>query len=139
MIEKPTWRNLSTSQEARDKAWENMIYRPSPFEVPARLKPLILDNALLTNAQDTMLFRIDLDGDGAFEYLRISTHQWGLGYAQFYYQTDGGWKAGGLQYSEQDRDVLQDQLIEGQIELVEPRFKHVRIGDITFKPIANDK
>jgi hypothetical protein len=140
MIEKPTWRTQNTSQEARDKAWEDMIYRPAPFEVPARLKPLILDNALLTNAQDTMLFQIDLDGDGEFEYLRMSTHRWGLGYAQFYYQTDNGWKAGGLQFSEpnQDDDVLQDQLSKGQVELVEPRFKHVKIGDITFQPIASD-
>ena len=102
---------------------------------------MILDNALLMNAQDTMLFQVDLDGDGEFEYLRISTHRWGLGYAQFYYQTDEGWKAGGLQYSEQnqDDDALRDQLREGKVELVEPRFQHVRIGDITFKPIATDK
>jgi len=140
MIEKPTWRAQNTSQEARDKAWEDMVYRPAPFEVPARLKPLILDNALLTNAQDTMLFRIDLDGDGEFEYLRMSTHRWGLGYAQFYYKTDKGWKAGGLQTTEpeKDRDALQDQLREGQIELVEPRFKHVKIGNITFQPVASD-
>ena len=141
MIEEPTWRAQNTSQEARDKAWEGMNYRPAPFEVPARLKPLILDSALLTNALDTMLFQIDLDGDGKFEYLRISTHDYGLSYAQFYYQTDDGWKAGGLQYAEpeQDRDALQNQLRDGQIELVEPRFKHVRIGNITFKPIANNK
>jgi len=139
MIEKPTWRAQKTSQEARDNAWEDMIYRPAPFEVPARLKPLILDNVLLTNAQDTMLFQIDLDGDGEFEYLRMSAHRLGLGYAQFYYQTDHGWKAGGLQYSmpEQYRDALQDQLSNGQVELVEPRFKHVKIGDITFQPIAS--
>jgi len=138
MIEKPTWRVQMTSQEARDKAWEDMIYRPAPFEVPARLKPLILDNVLLTNAQDTMLFQIDLDGDGEFEYLRVSTHRWGLGYAQFYYQTDNGWKAGGLHsVRDQDSDALRDQLSQGNIELVEPRFKHVKIGDITFQPIAS--
>jgi hypothetical protein len=140
MIEKPTWRNQNTSQEARDKAWENMNYRPAPFEVPAELRPLILDNALLINAQDTILFQIDLDRDGVFEYLRISTHRWGLGYAQFYYETDDGWRAGGLQYSEQgqNNDALRDLLNEGTIELVEPRFKHVRIGNISFQPIVNN-
>ena len=139
MIEKPTWRNQNTSQEARDKAWTDMIYRPVPFEVPAKLKPLIFDNALLVNTQDTMLIQIDLDGDGDFEYLRISTHDYGLGYAQFYYQTEEGWQAGGLQYSQrnQDNDAFRDQLSDGEIELVEPRFKHVRIGNISFKPIAN--
>ncbi len=139
MIEKPTWRNQNTSQEARDKAWTDMIYRPVPFEVPAKLKPLIFDNALLVNTQDTMLIQIDLDGDGDFEYLRISTHDYGLGYAQFYYQTEEGWQAGGLQYSQrnQDNDAFRDQLSDGEIELVEPRFKHVRVGNISFKPIAN--
>jgi hypothetical protein len=139
MIEKPTWRNQNTSQEARDKAWEGIIYRPARFEVPAKLKPLIFDNALLVNTQDTMLIQIDLDGDGDFEYLRISTHDYGLGYAQFYYQTEEGWQAGGLQYSQrnQDNDALRDQLSDGEIELVEPRFKQVRIGNISFKPIAN--
>jgi len=140
MIEEPTWRAQNTSQEARDRAWDDMDYRPAPFDVPAELKPLILDNALLTNAKDTMLFQIDLDGDGEFEYLRISTHRWGLGQAQFYYETDEGWQAGGLQYSaqNQDDDALRDQIREGKVELVEPRFRYVRIGDITFKPIAND-
>ncbi len=139
LIETPTWRDATTSPEARDEAWADIIYRPAPFEVPAELKPLIIDDALLTNTQDTMLIQIDLDGDGEFEYLRISTHEYGLGYAQFYFQTDQGWQAGGLQYSarDQDNNALRDQLSGGKIELVEPRFKHVRIGDISLKPIAD--
>ena len=139
MIEKPTWRNATTSQAAKDKAWAGIIYRPEAFEVPAGLKPLIFDDASLMNTQDTMLVQIDLDGDGEFEYLRISTHEFGLGYAQFYFQTDDGWRAGGLQYSarNQDNDALRDQLSDGKIELVEPRFKHIRIGNISLKPIAN--
>jgi hypothetical protein len=140
MIENPTWRNRNTSQKARDKAWADIIYRPAPFEVPARLKPLIFDDALLTNTLDTILLQIDLDDDGEFEYLRISTHEYGLGYTQFYYQTDEGWQTGRLPYRQRnkDNDALRDQLNDGEIELVEPRFKHVKIGNISFKPIAND-
>ncbi|MDH3417018.1 MAG: DUF4153 domain-containing protein, partial [Gammaproteobacteria bacterium] len=139
LIEKPTWRNSATNQAARDRVWADIIYRPEAFEVPAELKALIFDDALLMNTQDTMLVQIDLDGDGEFEYMRISTHQYGLGYAQFYFRTDTGWRAGGLQYSarNQDNDALRDQLSDGRIELVEPRFKHVKIGDISLKPIAD--
>lgn len=140
MIENPTWRSASTSQEARDSAWADITYRPAPFDVPAKLKPLIFDDALLKNTQETMLIQIDLDGDGDFEYVRVSTHEHGLRNTQFYFWTDEGWQAGGLRYSvqNQDYDALWDQLNDKKIELVEPRFKYIKIGNIWLKPILDD-
>ena len=86
------------------------------------------------------MFQIDLDDDGQSEYLLFLLHDYGITVAQFYHLTEKGWQAGNLHHTAWNRsgDAVPDLIKNGEIELVDPRFKHIEIGGVLLKPITND-
>lgn len=139
-IESPTYTPWAASAQQIEDLWSNMVYRPEPFEVPGPLRPLI-EGAISSYSQNVpFIIQIDLDEDGQNEYVVVSTYENGIGYSQFYYLTDTGWKAGNLQHTAWSRDsgATQAAIQDGDIELIEPRFKHVVIGGIALRPIETD-
>jgi hypothetical protein len=120
-----------------DKMWANMRYRPEPFEVPADLKPLISAYSGSIAATDPILIRADLNEDGQHEYLLLTLYDDGVGFTQFYYQTDSGWQSGQLYNSAgpYSREGTRERIESGDIAVLEPRFKDIDIGGIVLRPL----
>ena len=139
-IETPGYPGRRVSTEMAKKMWANMLYRPEPFDIPAALKPLLETNIGMIENTSPVIIRSDLDDDGQDEYILLSVHDFGISYSQFFYKSDQGWRAGNLGHTgwQKNNGDQRKTLEEGDIELVAPRFKHLRVGDITLKPMSND-
>ena len=119
-----------------DALWERMNYRPTPFEVPAGLRPVI--NAWLVNEREQpMLVRVDLDGDGVDEYLLIGLADNGriVVSARYFALSASGWQSRHLAHDPLAMDAEQaQQLLTGEITLTPPQYRNVNIGGIEFRP-----
>ncbi|MCH8220922.1 MAG: hypothetical protein IIA76_06225 [Proteobacteria bacterium] len=82
---------------------------------------------------------MDLDDDGQSEYLLFLLSENGAKITQFYYLTEKGWMIGNfyqgqwLHFSEEARDAIKNS----EIEVVDPRFKDLQIGDVLLQPVEN--
>ena len=116
--------------------WTDMLYRPESFDVPDSLKGFINTQRWVANKGDAVMFQVDLDEDGQSEYLLFLLHDYGVAYSQFYYLTEDGWKSGVLNNPQWGRggDEVHELLKTGDIEIVDPRFKHLKIGDVLVQP-----
>ena len=121
--------------------WAEMIYRPESFDVPENLKRVINKQSPIVSEGDAVMFQVDLDADGQNEYLLFRLQQFGIGYSQFYYLTEKCWKVGILSSPSwiYGGDEVHDMIKNGDIAIVDPRFKHLKIGDIHLQPSANDR
>jgi hypothetical protein len=138
-INDPVWSAYAVSLEANEKMWANMRYRPEPFDVPDALKPLVETNSRTFRSTDMVMIRADLDEDGQSEYLLLSLHDYGLGVTQFYYRADNGWQFSQLQRNtlQRSREATEEKIVNGEMKLVEPRFKDIDIGGIVLRPLPN--
>lgn len=138
MITSPTPGSAAISEAQVEKMWSKLVYRPAPFTIPAGLRPMIREH-LGSDDQAPVIFRADLDGDGQSEYLLLSLHDGRIGYSQFYYETEDGWQPGDLRRRfNQGGDDFRDRLVSGEMELVTPRYKELRVGGLAFQPLPND-
>ena len=83
----------------------------------------------------------DLDGDGQSEYLLFLLQEFGIAYSQFYYLTETGWKGGilnhpGWRYGGKE---VHEMIKNGDIVIVDPRFKHLEIGGVHMQPSSNSQ
>jgi hypothetical protein len=140
-IENPVRLGYGISLENNERMWANMRYRPEPFEVPAELKPLIDAYGGSIVATGPILIRADLDEDGRHEYMLISLYENGVGFTQFYYLTDSGWQSGQLYNSAgpYSREGTKEQIENGDIAVVEPRFKDLDVGGIVLRPLPQQQ
>jgi len=140
-IENPVRLYAAVSVENKEDMWENMRYRPEPFEVPAALRPKIEAHSNTLNKNDSFIIRADLNEDGQNEYLLLSAHDVGISFTQFYYLTAAGWQSGHLQnlaWQHSDEGIL--ELIEsGDITTVGQRFKDLDVGGIVLRPIPDQE
>lgn len=120
--------------------WESMLYRPEPFEVPEALKAFIDRQYLGMIDSEPVMIRADLDSDGQSEYLLLVLQEHGLTYSQFFYLTDDGWKIGHLNQSGwwHGRKSIHQMVKDGEIEIVEPRFKHLEIDGMLLQPATSN-
>ena len=119
--------------------WGAMLYRPEPFDVPQSLKNVINRGYIAMNQGDPVMFQIDLDDDGQSEYLLLMLHDYGVRRSQFYYLTEKGWQAGSVLHAGRNYDdAVPDLIRKGEIELVDPRFKHLEIGGVLLKPFTRE-
>lgn len=118
--------------------WARMIYRPEPFDVPESLRNFISKKYFGTDYGESVMFQLDLDGDGQSEYLLFHLHEDGIAYSQFYYLTDEGWKDGNLNHPgwRYGGDAVHEKIKNGDIEFVEPRFRHLEIDGLLLQPSA---
>ena len=140
MIENPVRKARAQGIGISDELWAEMVYRPEAFEVPQRLKDLIDNSYIGTDAGDLMMVEVDLDGDGQSEYLLLVLQEYGIGFSQFYYLTDKGWKSGHLGHAAWTHEAgeVKRLIKEGDIALVDPPYKHVEIGGVRLKPVTNE-
>ncbi|MGH8221566.1 MAG: DUF4153 domain-containing protein, partial [Woeseiaceae bacterium] len=138
-IESPVRRGAAVTEEDVARMWQKLVYRPGRFAIPDGLERLIENHFKLVHLGDPVIFQADLDDDGQFEYLLLLLHEHGIGSSQFYYLTDTGWQHGLLQrtgnYSDED---LRNRIIDGDIELVAPRYKSLEVGGMVLRPLPND-
>jgi len=125
---------------AADEMWAEMLYRPEPFDVPGGLKGLIDKQFFGTTAGDPVMIQIDLDDDGQNEYLLFLLQNYGIANSQFYYLTESGWEAGifnhpGWRYG---GDKVHEMIKTGDIVIVDPRFKDLKIGDVHMHPSSKN-
>jgi hypothetical protein len=121
--------------------WADILYRPEPFDVPASLKGFINNQRWVGNTGEAVMFQIDLDSDGQNEYLFFLLQDHGIAYSQFYYLTDEGWTMGILNHPGgryRDKEV-REMITKGAIQIVDPRFKHLRIGDVQLQPASSNQ
>ena len=140
MIENPVNTRYAQRMRSNEDMWAAMTYRPEPFDVPQDLKNFINSQYFVTNEGDPLMIQIDLDGDEQSEYLLFHLQEHGVAYSQFYYLTDKGWKDGILNHPgwRYDGDEVHEMIKNGEIKIVDPRFKHVEIGDVLLQPSRND-
>jgi hypothetical protein len=136
-IEEPVRTRFGVSLENNERMWADMRYRPEPFEVPAELKPLIEAYSGSIAASDPVLIRADLDEDGQHEYLLLSLFEYGVGFTQFYYQTDAGWQSGQVYNSagSYSREGIRELIESGEIAVIEPRFNDLEVGGVVLRPL----
>ena len=135
LIESPVNSRWSKSRMSTATMWSRMRYRPEPFEVPEDLKTLINSEYQHATQTDTVLVKMDLDGNGVEDYLLLTTYsQQRLGNSHFYYRKGDRWQSGFVQVTAggKSTDII-DAVMEGEIRLVEPTFKDVEIGDIRIR------
>ena len=120
------------------KFWNELEYRPTAFDVPESLRTMIdqLGRQPHQAGVDAILFQLDLDEDGQNEYLLVATRQYGISISQLYYLDGTRWRSSYLQMAGANGiDDVTERLKNGEIKLVEPRFKDVNIGGIELRPI----
>ena len=138
LIKNPVTRFSARRMETAKDMWDEMIYRPEPFDVPESLRLTINKQHWMNNDGETVLFQLDLDADSQSEYLVLNLQESGIMYSQFYYLTDEGWTAGVLAHPRfrYGGEEMNEMIKNGDIEIIDPRFKHLRIGDVQFQPAS---
>jgi hypothetical protein len=141
LIDNPVNRWGAQRMRAADEMWAEMLYRPEPFDVPGGLKGFIDKQYFGTTAGDPVMVQVDLDGDGQSEYLLFLLQEFGIAYSQFYYLTESGWKSGILNHPgwRHGGKEVHEMIKNGDIVVVDPRFKHLEIGDVHMQPSSNNQ
>jgi hypothetical protein len=137
IINDPINKMYARGMRSSGDMWGAMIYRPEPFDVPRSLKHIIDRSYVAMNQGDPVMFQIDLDDDGQNEYLLLMLHKYGIGNSQFYHLTENGWQAGNVIHAAWNHDdAVPDLIRKGEIELVDPHFKHLEVGGVLLKPFT---
>lgn len=141
LINNPVNKWGAQRMRAADEMWAEMLYRPEAFDVPRQLKGFIDKQYFGTTEGDPVMVQVDLDGDGQSEYLLFLLQEFGIAYSQFYYLTDTGWKGGilnhpGWRYGGKE---VHEMIKNGDIVIVDPRFKHLEIGGVHMQPSSNSQ
>ena len=140
LINNPVNRWGAQRMRAAEDMWAEMSYRPEAFDVPVELKGFIDRQYFGTTEGDPIMIRADLDADGQNEYLLFLLRNYGIAYSQFYYLTDEGWRDGNLTHagSNTEGGKVREMLKNGDISIVDPRFKDLKIGDVLLQPSSKN-
>ena len=141
LINNPVNKWQAQRMRNNEDMWTEMIYRPEPFNVPEGLHNFIAKQYLGGENGESVLFQVDLDDDGQNESLLFHLQDHGIAYSKFYYLTDDGWNAGILNHPgwRYGGDEVHDMIKNGDIIIVDPRFKHLEIGDVHIQPSSNNQ
>ena len=139
LINTPVRRHAAVRDNKVEAMWAKLVYRPQPFTIPDGLDRLIEKHFSYGIPGDPVIFQADLDDDGQFEYMLLFLYGHRISLSQFYYRTDAGWQQGQLQHgwNYTERDV-EERIIDGDIELVAPRFKSLEVGGVSLQPLPKN-
>jgi len=140
LINNPVNTRYARGMRSPEDLWEAMYYRPEPFDVPESLKSIINSSVIGVYSGDPVIIQLDLNDDGQNEYLLFLLQEYGIGNSQFYHLTKKGWRAGILPHPGWTRggEAVKDLLMKGEIEIVDPRFRHLEIGGVLLQPTTNE-
>ncbi len=118
--------------------WDNMVYRPERFDVPAELRRTIELTSRVFGDADPVLIRVDPDEDGTDEYLLITVSDERISVPQFFHRNEDGWQSTYLAHDyPRTGENYRNRILNGEITLTEPRYKHVDIGGIELRPVSS--
>lgn len=140
MVNNPQRKWTARGMRGAEDMWAAMHYLPAPFDVPQSLKSTIDGSYFVMYPGEPLMFQLDLDDDGQNEYLLFLLSEHGIAGSQFYYLTEKGWAVGNFQHGQwiYGGEELRDAIMNGEITLVDPRFKHLEIGGVLLQPVTND-
>jgi hypothetical protein len=135
LIEDPLPKRAAVSAQTSAESWSRVTYRPESFELPFAVETMIDASFAKHEQGDPIIVQVDLDSDGENEYLLLFTNSYGLGNSILYYRNDIIWRQSNVRSHawSDGKNTINERLREGEIELVEPRFKDVKIGDLLFE------
>ena len=123
-----------------DRMWEQMVYRPEPFQPPPGLRNAIGRSSLGPPEWRGagFLFQVDLDADGDPEYvLAVTDHDGRQVRSWRFSRENSAWQAQRLYLrldllEEEQRENLAAILGNGKIEPVPDRFRNLQVGELLF-------
>ncbi len=134
-ITNPQPHQWAPSTDQLERFWSNAEYRPTPFNLPPALKPLIEQSfAEQEEPNKTIILHVDLNNDEQLEYLVLPIHAYFYGGQYFWLDENGIWQGGYLQGEQGTLENATEALENGVIELIDPKFKSIKIGELILHP-----
>lgn len=116
-----------------DAFWARVQYRPGAFDPPGSLVEVI-DGQHPYDGATPVLFQVDLDADQNPEYVLLSYIDYRVASAILYHEDAGSWQVRYLNWhSAAEVSSIEDTIREGDINLVDARFKNLKVGDLVFE------
>ncbi|MEM9396316.1 MAG: DUF4153 domain-containing protein [Pseudomonadota bacterium] len=128
--ENPVWN--ATNPVNSKISWERVQRRPADLEVPPALRAAIRKSSVFATEVEPLLLAEDLDSDGVDEYVLVLLWPTNLGAATaiLYYQEDDTWRPLNLSVQNPATNVPLLTLMEGEVTLIDQRFKDLDIGGV---------
>ncbi len=116
--------------------WEFVTLRPEPFDVPEGLREIAESEWHAGDRTTMALIRLDMDGDGAFEYAWLNADgDRGAGYAwgTLFRQEGDAWVRYGLDAPARAGLDIDETLRRGAIGTVQRALPDLRVGELVFE------
>lgn len=139
MIDNPTPRHGTQPRVTASEFWERLHYRPDSFAVPEDLKAhLLLNRMAVTDERRAVLIRVDVDEDGAHEYVLAHLYGGELLTARLYYRQGESWERAQMTFGRASGRLrpAADDILEGEVRLVEPAVRDLAVGDVILRVSA---
>ena len=122
--------------------WSNLTYRPEPFQAPPGLRDAAsktIFGRMPERHRNPTLIQVDLNDDGAFEYVLISQHRRhdDLIEAELLFRDEGAWRHRSL-ITRRDTPGefnVTEALRSGKIGMAPPRFNNLQLGELEFHEV----
>ncbi len=119
--------------------WDDIVFRPEPFDPPPGLKTMIENRVGSGNVQHSVLIRADLNDDGVDEYFYLAVHDWGVGHSLFFYRKDDAWQASYVTHYVTPSELnVDERILEGELQIVDPEYRHLDIGGVILRPLPEN-
>lgn len=133
LIENPTPNRFIADEADKQLFWDNVVLRPAGMELPVALRQQIERGSLVGRAAVTVIVRVDLNGDGVFEYATFERDYLYMG--RLYSLNNGLWEERSISVNRSESQSVDAplELTEGAVRVVDPLFKDMQIGDLHFQ------
>ena len=133
---RPTFSGFPMDPTDRIDFRSQVTYRPEPFAIPDALTDAMQYSPVAGMLRDEQvdeifLFQADLDLDGNPEYI-LAVEFFGALIASGYRRDDDAWRELRMTPT-QDVPESGQSLIDGEIEVIEPEYNNLQIGEITLR------
>ena len=112
--------------------WDNVTFRPEPFDIDERLRTAINRHVRFVEMQQTVLIRADADEDGEYEVVMIGLMDERIVAAAFFYRDGLQWQQGNVNWNFNTQPVY-EEIVNGAITLKPRRYKQLDVGGTTFR------
>ena len=138
-IEDHAWPRTDAQRMTVDEFFERVRFIGEVTDVPENLRQTIFSAAGGFGDDVTpYIVAANLDGDEGLEYVLLSTYGTYISNTLIFDETDEGWKHHQAYASDFSGGSSQtDDLESGDVSVHDPRFRNLRIGDVTIRPTSD--
>jgi uncharacterized protein DUF4153 len=135
LIENPRQQWHPALENHRDLMWEKMIYRPTVFDVPDDLEPLINEVLVPMTRTGLLLIKVDLTQDGVDEYVLVDILENGMASGRLFYRNEANaWLSRYLSTQDQyPADLDRTSIGALPISAERAEFDALKIGNLKFE------